>query len=73
MIITLAGERISIDLDGQRVTDFDPKSTAIPARKNWPEPKREPKRPDAGYLGLQNHDPGDIVWFREVSVRPLAR
>jgi len=22
-------------------------------------------------LGLQNHDPGDVVWFREVSVRPL--
>jgi hypothetical protein len=71
MIITLAGDRISVDLDGQRVTDFDPKSTSIPARKNWPEPKREPKRPAAGYLGLQNHDPGDIVWFKEVSVRPL--
>jgi hypothetical protein len=24
-----------------------------------------------GYIGLQNHDPGDIVWFREISVRPL--
>lgn len=71
MIITLAGERIRIDLDGQRVTDFDPKSTSLPARKNWPEPKRDPKRPEAGYLGLQNHDPGDIVWFKEVSVRPL--
>jgi len=35
------------------------------------EPKREPKRPEAGYIGLQNHDPGDIVWFKEVSVRPL--
>ena len=73
MIITLDGERITVDLDGGRVTDFDPKSPSIPARKNWPEPKREPKRPQSGYIGLQNHDPGDIVWFKEVSVRPLGK
>lgn len=24
------------------------------------------------YVGLQNHDPGDVVWFKEVSVRPLS-
>jgi hypothetical protein len=24
-----------------------------------------------GYIGLQNHDPGDVVWFRDISVRPL--
>lgn len=72
MIITLAGDTIAIDLDGDRVTDFDPKSPSIPARTKWPEPKREPERPRAGYIGLQNHDPGDIVWFKEVSVRPLA-
>ena len=71
MIITLAGEKITVDLDGARVTNFDPKSESIPARKNWPEPKREPARPRVGYIGLQNHDPGDIVWFREVSVRKL--
>jgi hypothetical protein len=34
---------------------------------------REPKRPVVGYIGLQNHDPGEIVWFREVSVRSLPR
>ncbi len=37
------------------------------------EGKREPKRPETGWLGLQNHDPGDVVWFREVSVRPLPK
>lgn len=73
MIITLDGDRITVDLDGRRVSEFDPKSSAIPPRKNWPEPKREPKRPVAGYIGLQNHDPGDIVWFKEVSVRPLPQ
>jgi hypothetical protein len=71
MIVTLAGEKIFVDLDGQRVTTFDPASPDLPARKQWHEPKREPKRPEAGYIGLQNHDPGDVVWFKEVSVRPL--
>lgn len=71
MIITLAGEKISVELDGQQTTSFDPTTTNLPARKQWHEPKREPKRPQAGYIGLQNHDPGDVVWFKEVSVRPL--
>jgi len=26
-----------------------------------------------GYIGLQTHDPGDTVFFKEVSVRPLNR
>ncbi len=71
MVITLDGNRILVDLDGQRVTSFDPASPDLPARKQWYEPKREPKRPEAGAIGLQNHDPGDVVWFKEVSVRPL--
>jgi hypothetical protein len=71
MIITLAGERILVDLDGERVSTLDLRSPDLPARKQWHEPKREPKRPEAGYIGLQNHDPGDVVWFKEVGVRPL--
>ena len=71
MVITLAGDQIFVDLDGQRITMFDPKSLELPPQKQWYEPKREPKRPQAGYIGLQNHDPGDVVWFKEVSVRPL--
>jgi hypothetical protein len=72
MIITLRGERIDVELDGRRVTSFDPASKELPARKQWHEPRREPRRPPAGYLGLQNHDPGDIVWFKEIAVRPLS-
>jgi hypothetical protein len=72
MIITLEGDRIFVDLDGERATSFDPASLDVPSRKQWHEPKREPKRPQAGYIGLQNHDPGDVVWFKEVSVRPLT-
>src|SRR6185369_4948021 len=64
MIITLAGAKILVDLDEQHVTTFDPASPELPPRTQWFEPKREPKRPEAGYLGLQNHDPGDIVWFK---------
>jgi hypothetical protein len=71
MIVTLAGEKIFVDLDGQRITSFDAASPNLPPRKQWHEPKREPKRSQAGYIGLQNHDPGDVVWFKEVSVRSL--
>jgi hypothetical protein len=71
MVITLAGNRIFVDLDGERITSLDPANPDLPPRKQWHEPKREPKRPEVGYLGLQNHDPGDVVWFKEVSVRSL--
>ncbi len=71
MIITLSGNRIFVDLEGQRVTSFDPASPKISQERQWFEPKRGPKRPESGYIGLQNHDPGDVVWFKEISVRPF--
>jgi len=71
MVITLAGDRILVDLEGQHVTEFDPASPQVPRERKWFEPKREPERPRMGYLGLQNHDPGDVVWFKEDSVCPL--
>ena len=73
MLITLDGTRVLVDLDGKRVTEFDSESKDVPPRRQWHEPRREHKRPQKGYIGLQNHDPGDVVWFREVSVRPLAQ
>jgi hypothetical protein len=71
MIITLKGSVIEVAIDGQPVSRFDSASKDISADRKWFEPKREPKRPQSGYLGLQNHDPGDVVWFKEISVRPL--
>jgi hypothetical protein len=71
MVITLEGDQVLVDIDGQRVTTFDPGSKDIRLDRAWYEPKREPKRPTTGYLGLQNHDPQDVVYFKEVSVRPL--
>ena len=71
MVITLKGEQVLVDLDGKRVAAFDAAAKDLPERKQWHEPKREHRRPTKGYIGLQNHDPGDVVWFKEVSVRPL--
>ena len=73
MVITLDGQRITVDVDGKRLSSFDPTAADNPPRKLWTEPIREIQRPTHGYIGLQNHDPGDIVWFKEVSVRPLER
>ena len=61
-----------VDLDGRRVSSFDSNGSLPTRERNWTEPKREPKRPNPGYIGLQNHDPGDVVWFKEVSIRPLT-
>jgi hypothetical protein len=72
MLITLKGEQVLVDLDGKRVTTFDAAAKDLPKRQQWHEPKREHRRPTHGYIGLQNHDPGDVVWFKEVSVRPLG-
>jgi hypothetical protein len=54
-------------VNGEKVNDFFGNQT-VPARKQWFEPQRGP-RPDAGYIGLQNHDQGSTVYFKEVSVK----
>jgi hypothetical protein len=71
MIITLNGTKIDVEFDGQHASSFDSTTKSLPARQIWFQPKREPVRPIKGYIGLQTHDPKDIVWFKEVSVRPL--
>src|SRR5262249_39650932 len=73
MVITLKGNVVLVDIDGKRITTFDPDRHDAPRERQWFEPKREPRRPKSGYIGLQNHDPGDVVFFKEVSVRPLDR
>jgi 3-keto-disaccharide hydrolase len=73
MIITLQGNLVLVELDGKQLSRFDSAAQDLPPRKNWPEPKRDAPRPEAGYIGLQTHDPGDIVYFKEVSVRPSTK
>jgi len=71
MIITLKGNLVQVEVDGKCVCTFDSESSDLPERKHFWEPKRENKRPQIGYIGLQNHGPEDVVWFKEVSVQSL--
>jgi hypothetical protein len=64
--ITMEGPRTIVVLNGVKMTDY--KEGAVePQQANMRE-----LRPDTGYIGLQNHD-ADVLWFKEVSVRKLAR
>jgi hypothetical protein len=69
MEITLDGPRTVVRLNGTLVTDFTEGSPVRPLGAPG-EPARGP-RPAEGYIGLQNHSKDDVVWFKEVSVRPL--
>jgi hypothetical protein len=70
--ITLKGNRVSTMINGTPVADFDAGELKPQATEKTGEgdPARGP-RPEAGYIGLQNHDKDSTVFFKEVSVRPL--
>ena len=70
MEITLDGPRTIVMVNGVKVTDYS-EGQPVPARKFSFEPQHGP-RPIEGYFGLQNHSDNDIVFFKEVSIRPLA-
>ncbi len=44
----------------------------MPARKFDFEPQRG-LRPNAGFIGLQNHSDNDVVYFKEVAMKPLVK
>ncbi len=71
MDITLDGPRTIVFLNGVKVTDFK-EGDPVPAKKFDFEPERGP-RPLSGYMGLQNHSDQDVVFFKEVAVRPLKK
>ncbi len=71
MEITLDGPRTLVKLNGSPVTDYTEGQPA-PERKFDFEPFRG-IRPNRGYLGIQNHGDSDIVYFKEISYRPLAK
>jgi len=71
MEVTLEGDRTVVKVNGLLVTDFREGQPVPPKKEEW-EPDRGP-RPLRGYIGLQNHGAGDVVYFREVSVRSLQR
>ncbi|MFI5458958.1 MAG: DUF1080 domain-containing protein [Isosphaerales bacterium] len=71
--ITLKGQHVLVSVNGVQVNDFDAENATVPKRTKDFEPERGP-RPEAGYIGLQNHDDysgSAHVYFKEVSVRPL--
>lgn len=70
MEVVMDGQTTRVEVNGKVVNEFKG-GQDVPERKKWYEPQRGP-RPDSGFIGLQNHDERSVVWFREVSVRPLA-
>ncbi len=69
--ITLKANRVLAAINGVPVAEFDstissPSPPTLPARATPRAP-----RPQSGYIGLQNHDHNSVVFFKEVSVRPL--
>ena len=69
--ITLDGDLVKVSVNGVLVNTFDPKGP-VPERTKDYEPERGP-RPEAGYIGLQNHEGPSKITFKEVSMRPLDK
>ncbi len=67
MDIVLNGQETAVYLNGEKINDFRG-NQPVPQRKQWYEPVRGP-RPDAGYIGIQNHDGGSTVYFKEIAVK----
>lgn len=67
MIITLFGPRTRVHVNGVPVIDYMEEATA--GHRNRLLEGERARRPEAGYIGLQNYN--SAVVFREVSVRPL--
>jgi hypothetical protein len=65
--ITLQGSRTVVMVNGIVVTDYR-EGDPVPDRAYDFEPIRGP-RPDYGYIGIQNHDDENVVFFKEISVK----
>jgi len=70
MDITIDGPHTIVTLNGVKVTDYT-EGDPVPPKKKWYEPNRG-RRPNEGYIGLQNHSDNDIVYFKEVSIKKLS-
>ena len=71
MEITLDGPHTIVYLNGEKVTDYH-EGDPVPERKFDFEPYHG-RRPNAGYIGLQNHGDDDVIFVKEVSVKPLTK
>ena len=71
MEITLDGPRTIVTLNGVKVTDYK-EGDPVPPRQFAFEPQRG-LRPILGYFGVQNHSDNDIVFFKEIAIKPLQK
>jgi hypothetical protein len=71
MEITLDLNRTIVYVTGEKVTDYK-EGEPVPERKFDFEPYHG-TRPDSGFFGLQNHGENDVVYFKEVAVKPLEK
>ena len=71
MEITLDGDRTIVYINDIKVTDYK-EGDPVPERIFDFEPFRG-RRPNSGYIGLQNHGEEDVVYFKEVAVKPLKK
>ena len=71
MEITLDGDRTMVSVNGVLVTDYN-EGDEVPPKEKYYEPNRGP-RVKEGYIGLQNHSKEDVVFFKEISYRPLVK
>jgi hypothetical protein len=69
--ITLDGPRTIVYVNGVKVTDYK-EGDPVPKRIFDFEPQRG-RRPDVGYIGIQNHADSDVVFFKEVAVKKLKK
>jgi hypothetical protein len=67
--ITLDGPRTKVSVNGVEVTDYTEGEPTPPKKLDF-EPERG-VRPNYGYIGLQNHSDKDVVFFKEVAIKPL--
>ena len=71
MDITLDGPHTIVSVNGVKVTDYT-EGDPVPPKKLSFEPDRG-RRPIFGWFGLQNHSDNDIVFFKSVEIRSLAK
>jgi hypothetical protein len=69
MDITLDGPRTIVAVNGVTVTDYTEGEPTPPKKLSF-EPERG-TRPNYGYIGLQNHSDKDVVFFKEIAIKPL--
>ena len=73
MIITLDGNRILVDLDGQRDHELGYRRVRVAgAQSSGMNPNANRSGPRPAISACRIMIPGDVVWFKEVSVKPLG-